>query len=124
MKNFFALGTLTILFVLVLTGCSTISYERSEIQSTVIECEKGTFHPNSYYQTKANTCLAEKNIVFWQMYNDLAEEHGSYDYNVTVNIDGTNYVVIRFEEYEIGEQIVIEKVDTYKDSQLEKTEYK
>ena len=124
MKKLLTLGTLTILFVLVLTGCSTISYEQTEIETTVVECIEGVFHPNSYYQTKANLCLAEKNLSSWQMYNNLAEEYGNYDYNVTVNIDGINYVVIRFEKYEVGDKIVITQVNTFQDSQLIKTEYK
>ena len=55
----------------------------------------------------------------------LARENGQYDYNITINIDGQDYVVVRFASYEPGESISVTRVDTYDDNNsLIKTEYK
>lgn len=59
------------------------------------------------------------------MYMSLANDNGTYDYNVTIDIEGNNYTVVRKEQYEVGQYITITMVNTYnKDLQLVNTEYK
>lgn len=124
MKRHFTLGILTLLFVFVLTGCGNYSYEETQIETIVIQCEEGTYHPDPSYMTIANMYYSQKNYGLWTTYRNLAYSNGSYDYNITVNIEGVDYVIVRSEEYEIGQTIIITQKNTYKDSQLEKTEYK
>lgn len=126
MKRYVALGIVSILFVVMLTGCGEkYSYEETEFEAIVIQCEKGTFHPDASYLSIANMYLAQKNSGLWSMYTSLANSNGTYDYNVTVNIDENNYTVVRENQYEIGQYITITEVNTYNmDSQLVKTEYK
>lgn len=126
MKKYVALGIVAILFVFMLTGCGEkYSYEKTEFEATVIQCEKGAFHPNASYLASANAYLAQENYGLWSMYLNLANANGTYDYNVTINIDENNYIVIREEQYEIGQSIIITKINTYDmDSQLVNTEYK
>ena len=126
MKRYVALGIVSILLVFMLTGCEEkYSYEETEFEAIVIQCEKGTFHPDASYLSIADMYLAQKNYGLWSTYNSLANANGTYDYNVTVNIDGNNYTVVRENQYEIGQYITITKVNTYNmASQLVKTEYK
>lgn len=126
MKKYVTLGIVAILFVFMLTGCGEkYSYEETEFETIVIQCEKGAFHPNASYLATANMYLAQGNYGLWSMYTSLANTNGTYDYNVTINIDGNNYTVIREDQYEIGQSITIIKINTYDmDSQLINTEYK
>lgn len=127
MKRFATLGIVSIfLFVVMLTGCGEkYSYEETEFEAIVIQCEKGTFHPDASYLSIANMYLAQKNYGLWNMYTSLANSNGTYDYIVTANIDENYYTVIRENQYQIGQYITITEVNTYDmDSQLVKTEYK
>jgi len=124
MKKFFALGMLIFLFVFVLTGCGNYSYKETKIETTVIQCEKGNYNKNAAYNATANMYVAQGKHAQAAMYKALANANGYYNYNITVNIEGKKYIIVRLEQYEVNECIVITKVDTYKDSQLVKTEYK
>ena len=127
MKRFATLGIVSIfLFVIMLTGCGEkYSYEETEFEAVVVQCEKATFHPDASYLSIANMYLAQKNYGLWNMYTSLANSNGTYDYIVTANIDENYYTVIRENQYQIGQYITITEVNTYDmDSQLVKTEYK
>lgn len=126
MKKYATLGILTILFVFMLTGCGEkYSYEQIELETVVIQCEKGTYHPDESYMSIAKMYLTQNEYGLWNMYMSLANDNGTYDYNVTIDIDGNNYTVVRKEQYEVGQYITITMVNTYnKDLQLVNTEYK
>lgn len=126
MRKYVTLWILTILFVFMLTGCGEkYSYEETELEAVVIQCQEGTYHLNASDIAIANMYLVQKNYGLWSMYMTLANTNGTYDYNVTINIDDNNYTVVREEQYEVGQYITITRVNTYnKDSQLINTEYK
>lgn len=126
MRKYTTLGILAILFVFMLTGCGEkYSYEQTELEAVVIQCEEGTYNPDSSYMAIANMYLAQQNYRMWSMYMSLANANGTYDYNVTIDIDGNNYTVVREEQYEVGQYITITMVNTYNmDLQLVNTEYK
>lgn len=133
MKRYVTLGNVSTLFVLMLLVIVPIliisfgekySYEETEFEAIVIQCEEGTLNPDASFLSIANMYLAQQNYGMWNTYNSLAYSNGTYDYNVTVNIDGNNYTVVRENPYEIGQYITITEVKTYMDSQLVKTEYK
>lgn len=124
MKKYVTLGIITILFVFILTGCGeNYSYETTEIKTVVLQCEEGTYHPDESYLSIANMYFVQQNLNMWNIYRNLADDNGKYDYNVTINIDGNNYTVVREEQYEVGQYITITRINTYMDSQLVKTEY-
>ena len=124
MKKFATLGII-VLFAL-MTGCGkNYSYERTELEAVVIECEEGTYHPDASYMAIANMYLAQNNLGMWSTYMNLANTNGAYDYNVTIVIDGNNHTVIREQQYEIGQYITITMVNTYnQDKQLVNRECK
>lgn len=126
MRKYTTLGILAILFVFMLTGCGEkYSYEQTELEAVVIQCEEGTYNPDASYMAIANMYLAQQNYGMWSMYMSLANANGTYDYNVTIDIDGNNYTVVREEQYEVGQYITITMVNTYNmDLQLVNTEYK
>ena len=126
MKNYRTLGIIiSVLLVFILTGCGeNYSYEETKIQANVIQCEEGTFHPDTSYQSIANMYRTQDNLSMWSLYEGLANANGKYDYNVLVDIEGNSYIVVRSEQYEVGQTITITKLETYKDSELVKIEYK
>lgn len=115
---------LTFLFVLLLAGCTKTSYEETEIETTVIQCDEGTYQPNESYIALANTYLAQGNVALYSSYIALANNNGYYSYNITININDVDYVIERSEPYEVGQSIIVTKVETFEDSTLVKTEYK
>lgn len=125
MKKNATLGILVILFVFMLTGCGEkYSYKETEIQATVIQCEQGTFHPDSYYYSLANMYLSQKDYGMWNMYLTLANSNGKYDYNVIISINESNFTVVRSELYVVGQTITVTEVKTYNSNELVKIEYK
>lgn len=126
MRKRATVGILVILFVFMLTGCGEqYSYEQTELEAVVTQCEEGTYHPDASYMALANAYLAQKRYGLWSMYMSLANDNGTYDYNVTVEIDGNLYTVVREEQYEVGQYITITRVCTYNaDSQLVDMQYK
>ncbi len=126
MKRLTALVILALLFVLMLTGCGKkYIYEQTELHGIVVQCEQGTFHRDAHYASLANMYLAQKNYGLWSMYLSLSNSHGTYDYNVTCEIEGDIHTVVRKNSYEIGAAITIYEVKTYDmDSQLVDTEYR
>lgn len=116
---------MAMLFVFIFRGYGKdYSYEEKTLETVVIECEEGEYHPDAYYMSMANMYLAEKNMGLWSMYKNLANTNGKYDYNIIISIDGNNYTVIRKEPYDAGAYITITEVKTYKENKLIKTEYK
>jgi hypothetical protein len=115
-----------LLFALISTGCGEkYSYEQIESKAIVMGCEKGTYHPNEYYESIAYMYLAQGDYSTWCLYMSLAETNGTYDYKILINFKGNNHIVIREEQYEAGQEITVTIVNTYNaDSQLVKTEVK
>ena len=125
------LGVLVLLFVFLLVGCestnhpeSEFRYTESEVKGIVIQCKEHAFHPDETFSATANLYLSQGDYTLWNMYMNMANANGTYDYNVTIDINGETHFVIRQEEYKVGELITVTKVDTYQHSNLIKTEYK
>ena len=121
MKKIITLGIMVILSVLV-TGCTSV--EKREMETEVIACEIGEYHPDEEDLRLSKVYLAQGNVAMYSTYKLSAERNGSYYYNITINIDGIDYIVERETEYEVGAYIIVEKVDTYENNQYIKTEYK
>lgn len=81
------------------------SYAETEINTVVVECTKGNFlsTPTYFFTTE------KSKLNFGTAYTAC---NGYYEYNITVNIDGTNYVVMRTEEYAVGQKITVTKCTT------------
>lgn len=126
MRKFATIGIIIVLFAIILTNCrEKYSYEQTELEAVVIGCEEGTYHLDASYVAIANMYLAHENYGMWNMYLSLANTNGAYDYNVTIDIGGKNYTVIRKQQYEVGQYITVTMVNTYNmDSQLVNTECK
>ena len=126
MKKSAALVILAILFALVLTGCGEqYSYEQAELEAVVARCDKGTCHPDPTYMAIARQYFFENNYAMWTAYSNLANLMGTYDYYVTIDIDGSNYTVVRRTRYEVGQYITVTMVNAYDtSSKLVNTQYK
>lgn len=124
MKKHVTLGIIAILFVLMLTGCSTYSYEETSIQTTVVQCGEGTFKPDPYYSQKALEAQMNLDLNAYSLNLTMANTLGSYEYPITVSLGEINFTVVRSEQYEVGQTITITEVKTFKDSELIKIEYK
>lgn len=125
MRKYVTLGIFVILFVFILTGCEENSYKETEIQTAVIQCEEGTYHPNASYEAIARMYFSQGKYAMSNVYKNLAKANGKYDYDIAISIEGKKYTVVRSEQYEVGQTISVTKVETYdKDSKLIKTEYK
>lgn len=116
MKKNTSIVILVCLFAAILIGCEKeqYTYSQTEFDADVVSCEESTFHPNTTYITLANMYLGQNNYALWSMYMTLANATGQYDYNVTVDIDGNNYTVIRSQQYQIGQKVRVIKIETYK----------
>ena len=106
-----------------LTACTNYTYEDKKIETTVISCEQGSFVLASEYVSLANVYLSQKRITLYTMYMNLARSNGHYNYNITINIDGENHVVVRSEEYKPGDIITITAKYSYADGELISVEY-
>ena len=123
MKKTTLVITLAIISIFLLVGCTTYSYESTEIETNVIKCEKGIFLPDEEYLAMANVCLAYKKAEMYEYYKKLANEHGNYTYNITISIDGTEYVIVRPEEYEVGSVITVVAKSRYANNKVVYVEY-
>lgn len=124
MRKRLTLGFLVFLFVFTLTGCGKTSYQETEVTTSVIECEKGSFHQDSSYLSIAYMYLAQEDYSLYYFYSNLANANGHYDYEITVTIEGKKHKVTRLEPYDVGQSILITKKDSYRNSKLIQTEYK
>ena len=124
MKKIFTLGIIIVLSLLFVTGCSNYSIEEIELEATVVKCEQGRLHPDSSYSSLANNYLSQGNYSYYSMYNSLARQNGSYDYNITISIEGENHVVVRSTPYEAGDTITVtKKITNDQNGDLVKIEY-
>ena len=126
MRKYITLGIFAILFLFMLTGCEPeYSYEQTELEAVVIQCEKGTYNPDAEYLALAEMYMVQNNAYMSMSCMDLANQNGTWDYNVTVDIDGDNYTVVREKSYEVGQNITITVINTYnRDMQLVNIEYR
>lgn len=116
--------TLSTLFLVSLVGCGkNITYEKREIQATVVSCDQGSYNTNSLYSSLANMYLSQKDYGAWSMYNSLAYSNGTYVYNITVEISNKNYTIVRPKPYKAGQSITVTEVTKYKDSKIPKKYY-
>ena len=112
------------LFLTTLTACTNYTFETKEVEATVISCQQGTLIPSPEYVSLANMYLIKKNTAMYTMYMSLAHSNGSYNYNITINIDGSeNHVVVRNDSYEAGEIIIVTAKYSYADGKLVSIEY-
>ena len=109
--------------VMTLAGCSEYTYEENEIICKVEKCSKGDFIPNATYAVLATKALADGDATKWLLYDNLAKSTGKYEYKVTVNIEGNEYVLTRNEPYEEGDEIVVKQNNSYCDGELIETKY-
>ena len=114
----FNIAILVIICIFAFTACSTRTVETREIKATVVKCEKGTFMPHEEYLAEANICLAFKKMEAYVYYKQLADEHGSWQYNVTVQFEGNDYTISRMEAFEIGSIIPVTATFTYSGKEL------
>ena len=113
-----------VLLFLVIENAPVTKEVEVEFETSVIQCEKGAFYPDSSYLSLANTALALGDISTYSAYVALANANGTYGYNITINIDGKNYIIEREEEHIVGEKILVTKIDYYENDRLYKTEYR
>lgn len=119
-----SLIVLSLFCIFALTGCEDQHIEETIIETVVVSCEKGDFHPNQAYMTMANTALARNDFNKYTYYRNLANAMGKYDYNITVVIDGKTIEFTRYDEFNVGDAISVKKVDYYSGNKLERTEYR
>ena len=105
------------------TACTSYTFESKEIEVTVISCEQGNLIPAPEYVSLANMYLIKKNTAMYTMYMNLAHTNGTYNYNITISIEGKDYVVVRQEEYEAGKAIVVTAEYCYANGELVNVEY-
>lgn len=102
MKKFF-ITILAIICIFMFSGCqSNTTVETRNVEVVVVKCEKGIFMPNEEYLAQANISLAFKKPEAYAYFKQLADQHGSYQYNVTVQFEGEEYTVSRMEAFETG----------------------
>lgn len=117
MKRFIT-AILAILCAFTLVACSTQTTETLETEAVVVKCEKGIFMPDEEYLAKANVSLAFKKMEAYVYFKNLANVHGSWRYNVTVEFEGEEYTISRMEEFEPGTIIPITAIFIYSDEEL------
>lgn len=119
-KKIIVLVLMLVVISFAMTGCSE-SYEDTEIEATVTKCEIGTFHKNDIYQGTANMYLTQKDLGMYNLYSQLAQSNGYYDYFITfATEDGAEHIVMRTKAYAVGEKITV----TVRTDNSGKIEYK
>lgn len=114
----FVIVVMVITLVLTLAACSERTVETLEVDATVVKCEKGTFMPHEEYLAEANICLAFKKLEAYAYYKELANQHGSWQYNVTVQFEGGEYTISRMEAFDVGTVIPVTVTFTYAGEEL------
>lgn len=117
MRKYIAI-IMALTMVLALAGCAEYIYEEKEIICEVIKCDEGTFVPNAAYTALATKALVDGDITEWVVYSNLANSTGEYEYNVTVIIEGTEYILTRNEPYEEGTEILVKQNCSYCNGEL------
>ena len=123
MRKTFITFLVIILAIAALTGCTSYTYEDTEIEVTVISCKKGDLIPAPEYVSIANVYLAKGKTTLYTMYMNMARSNGTYNYNITVSIDGENYVIVRSEPYEVGQTLIVNAKYGYANGELVNVEY-
>ncbi len=114
MAKKFYIALLILVVITFTAGCSE-SYEKTEIEVQVTKCEIGSYHKNVAYQNTASMYLMKKDYSMYNLYSQLANSNGYYDYFITFVLDdGTERTVIRSKAYGVGETIKI-TVHEYED---------
>lgn len=114
----FVIVILVVVLTFALVACSKQTVEIREVEATVVKCEKGVFMPHEEYLAEANICLAFKKMEAYAYYKMLADDHGSWQYNVTVQFEGKQYTVSRMEEFDVGTLIPVTVTFTYAGEKL------
>ncbi len=114
----FSIVVLVIMLVFALAACSERTIETREVEATVVKCEKGVFMPHEEYLAEANICLAFKKMEAYAYYKQLADKHGSWQYNVTVLFEDKEYTISRMEMFEVGDIISVTATFTYVGEEL------
>ena len=124
-RSVLMLGLVLILAIGMLTSCiEQFTYEQTTADAVVLRCERGTFRRNAYYANLANMYLMQNNLGQWNIYRNLAQSTGKYDYQVTVEIDGEEQTVVREDALEVGQNVEITVTKTYDEAgQLVSVEY-
>ena len=136
MKKIAIIVFLAVFSVVIITGCSKkesyvespqshpLIYEQTEVQALVVKSEQGDLHPDSSSNGMASYYLGQGDFGKWIMYSAVAKSKGTYDYNVTVNINGDHHTVIRDTPYILGQYITVTSIKAYNEnSELVFTRY-
>ena len=109
MKKFASICVFAAVMLTFFIGCSHEKYihQRFEVDALVIGCKVGASYPDPVYLFHANYYLVKNNIALYSLYHNLAYANMTYDYKVTVQIDGRQYVVTRDQEYPVGGIITV-----------------
>lgn len=118
MMKKFSIIILVIICIFATTACSSRTTETREVEATVVKCEKGTFMPHEEYLAEANICLAFKKLEAYAYYKELANQHGSWQYNVTVQFEGQEYIISRMEAFDVGTTLTVTATFTYAGDEL------
>ena len=114
----FVIAILVIICIFTTTACSAHTTETREVEATVVKCEKGIFMPHEEYLAEANISLAFKKMEAYAYFKKLADEHGSWQYNVTVQFEGQEYIISRMEEFDVGTTLTVTATFTYSGEEL------
>lgn len=114
--------TILFVFVLTLTGCEgyDLTTKESVIQATVTKCEENV-HLNYSYEHLAQAHA--NNYAIHNYYMKLAVENATYDYSISVELDGRTYTFVKSEPAAVGDTIEVTKIVTLYDGQVIYTEY-
>ena len=114
----FIIAILVIICTFMFVACSAQTSETSEVEAIVVKCEKGVFMPHEEYLAQANISLAFKKMEAYVYFKNLADQHGSWQYNVTVQFEGEEYTISRMDAFDVGTVIPVTATFTYSDGNL------
>ncbi len=114
----FTIIIMVIICIFTFTACSNRTVETREVEATVVKCEKGLFMPDEEYLAQANISLAFKKMEAYAYFKKLADENGSWQYNVTVQFEGEEYTISRMDAFDVGTIIPVTATFTYSDGDL------
>lgn len=103
-----------------------LRYETKETEVTGIvqTCKKGALRSNQYYKNLAIQSQMKQDYAMYSFYMMKANNEGHYEYCVTVEVAGTQCVVIRDKRHEPGSEIKVIEKKTYQDGEWIETTYK
>lgn len=117
MKKFIS-TILVIICIFSFAACSAQTVETHEVEAVVVKCEKGLFMPHEEYLAEANISLAFKKLEAYAYFKKLADEHGSWQYNVTVLFEGEEYTISRMDAFDVGTIIPVTVTFTFSGEEL------